>query len=114
MLGDIDNKKMTIWNRGKSTWTVSRMEFPRLPVGVVYLDDELYLTTHGKKFFKLDKNMEWRRLANMNEKRGWINNGCLGWNGYIWMFGGWNWDREEVLKSVERYDPKEDKWTRMP
>ena len=105
---------MTIWNRKASTWTVSRMELPRLPVGVVYLDDELYIINCNKSLSKLDKNMEWKQLADMNERRGDINNSCLEWNGYIWVFGGWNMDREEVLKSVERYDPKEDKWTRMP
>ena len=101
---------MTIWNRGTSTWTVSRMELPRhfLFVGVVYLDDELYIINCNKSLSKLDKNMEWKQLADMNEERIAINNGYLEWNGYIWVFGGNN------LKSVERYDPKEDKWTEMP
>ena len=92
------------------------MELPDhiLSVGVVYLDDKLYLINYSKPFFKLDKNMEWKRLVAMNEERSFINNSCLEWNGYIWVFGGWHMDRKEALKSVERYDPKEDKWTRMP
>ena len=105
---------MAIWNRGESTWTVSRKEFSDhiRVVGVVYLDDELYVTDSYKSLFKLDENMEWKQLADMNKRRGNISNTCLGWNGYIWMFGGWN--GSSYLKSVERYDPKEDKWTRMP
>ena len=109
MGGDRDNTKMTIWNRGESTWTVSRMELPDhiLSVGAVYLNDELYIINCYKSLFKLDENMEWKQLADMNEERGDINNSCLEWNGYIWIFGGEDRDSVEVLKSVERYDPKQ-------
>ena len=80
--------------------------------GVVYLDGEIYIFGGwhmAKELYKLDnKTLEWIRLADMNETRWGINNSSVEWNGSIWVFGGWK------LRSVERYDPKENKWIKMP
>ena len=80
--------------------------------GAVYLDGEIYIfggSYRGKELYKLDnKTLKWIQLADMNEGRWYISHSCLEWNGSIWVFGGWD------LKSVERYDPKEDKWIKMP
>ena len=108
---------MAIWKQKASSWTFSQMELPRpydiRATSAVYLNDELYIIGGDKPFFKLDRNMECIHLADMNEERYWINNSCLEWNGYIWVFGGWHSTERYHLKSVERYDPK-NKWTRMP
>ena len=78
--------------------------------GAVYLDGEIYIFggTLTKETYKLNKNLKWIRLADMNEDRWNISNSCLEWNGSIWVFGG------SGLKSVERYDPRENKWINMP
>ena len=80
--------------------------------GAVYLDGEIYIFggwQMKKELYKLDnKTLEWIRLADMNEGRWGITNNSVDWNGSIWVFGASN------LKSVERYDPKENKWIKMP
>ena len=84
--------------------------------GVVCLYDEIYVfggIYQPERLQKLEKNMKWTRLADMNHGRTAITNSCLTWNGFIWVFGGRDSGRE-TLKSVERYDPKTDRWTRMP
>ena len=108
---------MTVLSADRSEWIELKVKLPYegLGSGAVYLNGELYLFggLNLKALYKLDKNMKWIRLADMNERRRFITNSCLEWNGYIWVFGGEN-EKDEHLKSVERYDPKEDKWTRMP
>ena len=83
--------------------------------GAVYLDGEFYIFggyEMKKELYKLDnKTLEWIRLADMNEERQCINNSSVEWNGSIWVFGGGN---ESYLKSMERYDPKKNKWIKMP
>ena len=83
--------------------------------GAVYLDGEIYIFGGSlyKELHKLDnKTLKWIRLADMNEDRRYISNSSVEWNGSIWVFGGS--DGRSYLKSVERYDPKENKWIKMP
>ena len=84
--------------------------------GAVYLDGEIYIFGGYKmetELYKLDnKTLKWIRLADMNEGRRGITNSSVEWNGSIWVFGGRY--RAGDLKSVERYDPKENKWIKMP
>ena len=110
------HNKMVAWDQTTSSWTV--LELPRgdRAGGVVYLNRELYLIAAGRSrrnLLKLDKNMEWKQLADMNLARKSFINSCLEWNGSIWAIGGKD-PEENNLKSVERYDPEKDKWTRMP
>ena len=95
-------------------WIKLGLKLPKILVtgGAVYLDGEIYIFggwPMKKELYKLDnKTLKWIRLADMNEGRRYISNSCLEWNGFIWVFGGDN------LKSVERYDPKKNKWIKMP
>lgn len=81
------------------------------------LHEEMYIfggTGMSKKLYKMNEDLEWIQLASMNAGRAWITNSCLEWNGFIWVLGGYNAETKGVLKSVECYDPKLDKWTLMP
>ena len=122
ILGGNKNKTqcagIAVLSGDRSEWIELKLKLPygANGSGVVYLNGEIYLfggINNPKALYKLDKNMEWIRLADMNEGRRGITNSCLEWNGYIWVFGGVN-EKVEYLKSVERYDPKENKWTQMP
>ena len=101
-------------------WIKLALKLPRKLIagGAVYLDGEIYIfdgDVMAKELYKLDnKTLEWIRLADMNEERGGISNSCLEWNGSIWVFGGYDLDKMALSKSVERYDPKEDKWIKIP
>ena len=85
--------------------------------GALYLENDLYIFGGGfmtKELYKLDKKtFKWIQLADMNEERLIISNSSLEWNGSIWVFGGQD-GNTKCLKSVERYDPKENKWNKMP
>ena len=123
IIGGLKNNKteyagVAVLSGDRSEWIELNLKLPyeASGSGAVYLNGEIYLfggIRNLKALYKLDKNMKWIRLADMNEGRNYITNSCLEWNGYIWVFGGVN-EKDEFLKSVERYDPKEDKWTRMP
>ena len=83
--------------------------------GAVCLDGEIYIFggTLEKRSYKLDRNLIWIPLDDLKEKRGGIANSSLEWNGSIWIFGGSPDDikcGKKSLKSVERYDPEENKW----
>ena len=109
---------MAVLSADRSEWIELKLKLPYkdLGSGAVYLNGEIYLfggRNNPNALYKLDKNIEWIRLVDMNEGRKYITNSCSEWNGYIWVFGGDD-EKGEELKSVERYDPKEDKWTRMP
>ena len=101
-------------------WIKLALKLPEILVtgGAVYLDGEIYIfggIFMKKELYKLDnKTLEWIRLADMNEGRRDITNSSVEWNGSIWVFGGRNNARAGDLKSVERYDPKENKWIKMP
>lgn len=110
-----DSGKMFILNREGADWIELAAELPHETEhgGAVVLNEELYIfggsetTDH---LYKLDKATgDWIRLADMNEERWAITNSCLAWNGSIWVLGGYG-----DLKSVERYDPEQDKWIQMP
>lgn len=82
--------------------------------GAIYLNGAIYLVGLQKiTCYKLDKNLKWTKLADMHEKRLGISNSCLEWNESIWVFGGTP-DNKNQLKRVECYDPRENKWIRMP
>ena len=109
---------MAVLSADRSEWIELKLKLPFYAngSGAVYLNGEIYLfggVNYPKALYKLNKNMTWIRLADMNERRKYITNSCLEWNGYIWVFGGWN-EKDELLKSVERYDPRENKWAQMP
>lgn len=105
-------------NSDRSEWIPLQLKLPHPTAGggAVYLNRELYIFGGIRKpraLFKLNKNMKWIQLADMNFEREWITHSSLEWNGYIWVFGGYN-SEEGTLKSVERYDPIEDTWDEMP
>lgn len=109
---------MAVLSGDRSEWIETELTLPYSAwcSGAVYLNGEIYLfggENNLKTTYKLDKNMEWIRLADMNDGRKFIANNCLEWNGYILVFGGQD-NEDTCLKSVERYDPTADKWTRMP
>ena len=54
------------------------------------------------------------RLANMHVGREWIQNSSVECDGSFWVFGGADPVPKKCLKSVERYDPNEEKWIEMP
>ena len=108
---------MAVLSRDRTKWIEIELELPyrASDSGAIYLNGEIYLFggfMNRKVLYKLDKNLKWIRLADMNVGRGGIENSCLEWNGDIWVFGGED-ENGKYLKSVERYDPKENKWTLM-
>lgn len=97
-----------------SAWKALRLPLGRQIGGVVCLNGELYIIAGAcKNLLLLDKNMKWIDKADLNVSREWIANSCVECDGYIWVLGGEN-DKSWSTSSVERYDPKEDKWTLMP
>lgn len=109
---------MAVWNSTRSKWIQLNLELPYGTGwgGAVYLNEEIYIFggfPNPKTLYKLGKNMKWTQLADMNEERTRISNCSLEMNGFIWVFGGQT-GGFKCLKSVERYDPNEDKWTLMP
>lgn len=111
--------EMAVLSRDKSKWLqFNQPRFSSLSGGgVVYLNGEIYSIggySSSKRLQKLDKKLKWIELAGMNRGRLGIENSCLVWNGAIWVLGGYDWETEEYLNSVERYYPEEDKWTEMP
>ena len=108
---------MAVLSQDRTKWIEIELELPyeASDSGAIYLNGEIYLfggRRNPKALYKLDKNLKWIRLADMNVGRRWISNNCLEWNGNIWVFGGQD-ENDKPLKSVERYDPKENKWTLM-
>ena len=108
---------MAVLSRDRTKWIEIELEIPYKPLGrgAIYLSGEIYLfggLRNPKALYKLDKNLKWIRLADMNVGRWGIENSCLEWNGNIWVFGGTG-ENLKPLKSVERYDSKENKWTLM-
>ena len=101
-------------------WIKLALKLPRKldAGGAVYLDGEIYIfggSYMAKELYKLDnKTLKWIRLADMNERRLCITNSSVEWNGSIWVFGGYDVDKKPSSKSVERYDPKKNKWIKMP
>lgn len=106
---------MTTLNRDRSKWSILPLKLPKAFAagGAVYLDDELYIFggTLCKESYKMGKHLKWARLTDMNDARVGIQNSCLEWNGSIWVFGGL--DLGNFLKTVERYDPIRNTWTKI-
>lgn len=107
---------MAVLSQDRSNWTkLEFREFSDHFCGAVYLNGEIYIIGNDFKFkslHKLDRNLKRIELADMNVEHTQIENSCLELDGYIWVLGGYA--NNETLKTVERYDPKEDKWTEMP
>ena len=107
---------MLIFN--ENNWTKSHLKLPEKfrDCGTVFLNGEIYIFGGwgvGKELYKLElRTLKWTRLADMNERRTLISSSCLEWNEYIWVLGGDSGGQTQ--QSVERYDPKENKWTKMP
>ena len=122
-MGGVKNNRtvfagMAVLSQDRTKWIEIELKLPyeTSDSGAIYLNGEIYLfggLNNPKALYKLDKNLKWIRLADMNVGRWDIQNSCLEWNGDIWVFGGLDRGNIENLKSVERYDPKENKWTLM-
>lgn len=121
-----DCTTVVVLSSGKTEWIKRQLKLPYMALdsGAVYLNGALYLfggaensavpkAGPAKALYKLDNEMKWKRLANMNVGRRKITNSCLEWNGCIWVFGGRDRDKTS-LQSVERYDPKKNQWVQMP
>ena len=121
-MGGVKNNRtafagMAVLSQDRTKWIEIELElsYEASGSGAIYLNGEIYLFGgwgNPKALYKLDKNLKWIRLADMNVGREGISNNCLEWNGDIWVFGGID-ENDKYLKSVERYDPKENKWTLM-
>lgn len=116
-----EHARMAVLSRDRTKWTELQMKLPHKTTGggAVYLNHELYIFGGFPKYkalLKMDKNNRWKFMEDMHDGRRGITNSCLVWNGAIWVFGGYDGEEggKECLKSVERYDPKADKWTKMP
>ncbi|MGH0168325.1 UNVERIFIED_CONTAM: hypothetical protein FKN15_057838 [Acipenser sinensis] len=51
---------------------------------------------------------EWRQMAPMMERR--MECGAVAMNGCIYVTGGYSYSKGTYLQSIEKYDPKQDKW----
>ena len=103
---------MQVLSGDRSEWIELQLKLPYIGGGgAVFLNGAVYMfggISNPKVLYKLDKNMKWIRLADMNVGRSSIKYSSLKMNGCIWVFGGAS-ENKEPLKSVERYDPKENK-----
>ncbi|PZQ86080.1 MAG: hypothetical protein DI548_07980 [Flavobacterium johnsoniae] len=86
---------------------------------LIEYDDEIYVfggrgdyKTFYKNMYKLNRFMTWQKMANLIVKRYGITNSSVVLNGFIWAIGGR--DGPKDLKSVEKYDPATNTWTKMP
>lgn len=107
---------MAVLSSDRSRWIQLKVKLPSKTGtgGAAYLNGELYIFGGFPGYYdaqKLDKNMKWTRLADMNVGRTNISKSCMELNGFIWVFGGCA--ITNALKSVERYDPKTNTWTMM-
>lgn len=110
---------MAILDRKTSKWIELQLKLPHKidDGGVVCLNDEIYIIggfEKPKRLHKLSKNFKWTPLSNMTVARRCMANACLALDGCIWVFGGYALETNEYFKTVERYDPQENKWTKMP
>ena len=81
--------------------------------GAQFLNNSLYIFGGQNKedeilnwTYKLSESLEWKKMADMNEKRSGISNSSVILNNQIWVCGGRN-------NSVEMYDPETNKWKYM-
>ena len=111
--------EMFVLNEDRTKWIELpiRLPHPMAGGGAVVLDGKIYIFGGYYEYSSLhvwdNENKKWKQLNDMNEGRADITNSCLTYNGAIWALGGYT-GRSEILKSVERYDPEEDKWIEMP
>ncbi|WKY10716.1 hypothetical protein Q1695_002798 [Nippostrongylus brasiliensis] len=94
--------------------------------GSVVLNDELYVIggtdgeNHYSTVMKMNMRGEWKEVAPMFETRTYISNSCCVLDGMIYVCGGFDVRglhqrrRNDRLRCVERYDPKTNKWEKMP
>lgn len=118
-MGRGEANETVILSRDKSKWIQLQLKLPHKlgGNGTAFLNGVVYIfggNRHPKQLLKMAPNYEWEPLADMKNGRTAIANSSLVWKGSIWVFGGYNEERGEYLKSVERYDPKENKWIEMP
>jgi len=107
------------------TWTSSipRMQSQRCDLGVAVLNDRIYAvggvgsggfyqdeTSDTAEVLDLSQEgtQEWKDIANMNTGRNCVSVGVL--NGKIYAVGGFDKD-QELLSSVEAYDPETNVWS---
>lgn len=62
----------------------------------------------------MGRNGKWIKLADMHVSREFITNSCLEYDGYLWVFGGYDREIGKSLNSVEVYDPKTNTWMERP
>lgn len=113
-------KEMVVLDRsGSYSWIQLALKLPDKSMGggAACLNGEIHIFggfPGYKSTQKLDGNMKWTCLADMNIGRTYITNSSVELNGSIWVLGGWDPEKRQHLNSVERYDPKADKWMEMP
>ena len=101
-------------------WFDLSLPLPYLVHGhaLLSLNDEIYVlggrgdhSTFYKDVYRLNSSMRWERLTDMTVGRYGITNSSVALDGYIWTCGGHS--GFDYLKSVEKYDPVKDKWTKI-
>lgn len=118
--GRSDAETIAVLSSDKSKWIVLTgvCLAPGLASGgIVCLNNAIYTFGDDSKFETYQKlHTDGKRaLFPLTVGRSGIKNSCLAFIGFIWVFGGASDENEyEILKSVERYDPKARKWTNMP
>ena len=110
------SNKMYLMESDYETWKLLSLRMPYYAkrLGAAFLDGEIYVfggksLVYHSKAFKLDRNMKWKRLAEMNMVRWGITNSSVVLDGCIWVLGG-----GKHSNTVEKYDPRRDRWTVMP
>ena len=114
---------IAVLSADRSKWIEVPVKLPAdvRGAGVVYLNKQIYIVGSNLNRRKLRRlpdfeqgGAEWEELAEMHIGREGIKKSCLEWNGSIWVLGGQGKGNLGDLTSVERYDPKENKWFKMP
>lgn len=109
---------IAILNANRSKWIEIAVELPPdiQEAAVVHLDEQIYIIGGDydrSKLRRLSTDYEWEDLAEMHVGRSGIGKSCLELNGFIWVCGGLDGKDVEGLRSMERYDPGENKWFKM-
>ena len=89
-----------------------KMPFCAVHFGAVTVNNELYIFEGGTdELYELTgsgNKKKWLKLCDMVEKRSGITNSSLEFDGCIWVMGGTD---NGALQTVEKYDPKQNRWS---
>ncbi|KAK5976279.1 BACK domain-containing protein [Trichostrongylus colubriformis] len=123
------HSRIDIFDQDKQSWRPLcelSLVHPIAYHGSVVLNDELYVIggtdgeNHYSTVMKMNMRGEWKEVAPMFETRTYISNSCCVLDGMIYVCGGFDVRgihqrrRNDRLRCVERYDPKTNKWERIP